>query len=44
MHSPALGSQGAAVTIVEFIDPASETFRAFYLIIKSLMAKYPDDV
>lgn len=44
MHSPVLGPQGAPVTIVEFFDPACETCRAFYPIVKSLMAKYPDDV
>jgi protein-disulfide isomerase len=44
MHSPVLGPQGAPVTIVEFIDPACETCRAFYPIVKSLMAKYPEDV
>jgi protein-disulfide isomerase len=44
MHSPVLGPQGAPVTIVEFFDPACETCRAFYPIVKSLLAKYPDDV
>jgi protein-disulfide isomerase len=44
MHSPVLGPQGAPVTIVEFFDPACETCRAFYPIVKNLMAKYPDDV
>lgn len=44
MHSPVLGPQGAPVTIVEFFDPACETCRAFYPIVKSLMAKYPEDV
>lgn len=44
MHSPVLGPQGAPVTIVEFFDPACETCRAFYPIVKSIMAKYPDDV
>lgn len=44
MHSPVLGPQGAPVTIVEFLDPACETCRAFYPVVKSLMAKYPDDV
>ena len=44
MHSPVLGPQAAPVTIVEFFDPACETCRAFYPIVKSLMAKYPDDV
>ena len=44
MHSPVLGPQAAPVTIVEFFDPACETCRAFYPIVKSLMAKYPDEV
>ena len=44
MHSPVLGPQSAPVTIVEFFDPACETCRAFYPIVKSLMAKYPDEV
>ena len=44
MHSPVLGPQAAPVTIVEFFDPACETCRTFYPIVKSLMAKYPDDV
>lgn len=44
MHSPVLGPQGAPVTIVEFFDPACETCRAFYPIVKNLMAQYPNDV
>lgn len=44
MHSPVLGPQNAPVTIVEFFDPACETCRAFYPIVKQLMAKYPTDV
>jgi protein-disulfide isomerase len=44
MHSPVFGPQNAPVTIVEFFDPACETCRAFYPIVKSLMAKYPNDV
>ena len=44
MHSPVLGPQAAPVTIVEFFDPACETCRTFHPIVKSLMAKYPDDV
>ncbi len=44
MHSPVLGPQSAPVTIVEFFDPACETCRAFYPIVKNLMAKYPSDV
>jgi protein-disulfide isomerase len=44
MHSPVLGPQSAPVTIVEFFDPACETCRAFYPIVKDLMARYPQDV
>ncbi len=44
MHSPVLGPQNAPVTIVEFFDPACETCRAFYPIVKQLMAQYPEDV
>ena len=44
MHSPVLGPQGAPVTIVEFFDPACETCRAFYPIVKALLAQYPAQV
>ncbi|WP_302175111.1 thioredoxin domain-containing protein [uncultured Hydrogenophaga sp.] len=44
MHSPVLGPQNAPVTIVEFFDPACETCRAFYPIVKDLMARYPTEV
>ena len=44
MHSPVFGPQNAPVTIVEFFDPACETCRAFYPIVKNLMAQYPYDV
>ena len=44
MHSPVFGPQSAPVTIVEFFDPACETCRAFYPIVKNLMAQYPSDV
>ena len=44
MHSPVLGPQNAPVTVVEFFDPACETCRAFYPIVKNLMAQYPNDV
>jgi protein-disulfide isomerase len=44
MHSPVIGPQSAPVTIVEFFDPACEACRAFYPIVKNLLAKYPNDV
>jgi protein-disulfide isomerase len=44
MHSPVFGPQNAPVTIVEFFDPACETCRAFYPMVKSLMAQYPSEV
>lgn len=44
MHSPVFGPQDAPVTIVEFFDPACETCRAFYPIVKDLMQRYPADV
>lgn len=44
VHSPVLGPRNAPVTIVEFFDPACETCRAFYPLVKQLMAQHPDDV
>jgi protein-disulfide isomerase len=44
MHSPVIGPQSAPVTIVEFFDPACEACRAFYPIVKNLLAQYPNDV
>ena len=43
-HSAVIGPQQAPVTIVEFFDPACETCRAFYPIVKDLMAQYPQEV
>lgn len=43
-HSPVLGPANAPVTIVEFFDPACETCRDFYPIVKGLLKKYPNDV
>lgn len=43
-HSPVLGPPNAPVTIVEFFDPACEACRAFYPIVKEIMAQYPDKV
>ena len=44
MHTPIIGPRSAPVTIVEFFDPACETCRAFYPIVKQIMAQYPDKV
>jgi len=44
MHSPALGKADAPVMIVEFFDPACETCRAFYPLVKELMAANPDRI
>ena len=44
MHSTVFGAQDAPVTIVEFFDPACETCRAMYPIVKSLMAQHGDSV
>lgn len=44
MHSPVFGPANAPVTIVEFFDPACETCRAFYPIVKDILAQYPTEV
>lgn len=44
MHSPTLGKAEAPVVIVEFLDPACETCRAFYPRVKQLMAANPDKI
>lgn len=44
MHTPIIGPQNAPVTIVEFFDPACETCRAFYPLVKQIMAQHPDKV
>jgi protein-disulfide isomerase len=41
MHSPTLGNADAPVVIVEFLDPACETCRAFYPVVKKLMSDNP---
>lgn len=43
-YSPVLGPEDAAVTIVEFFDPACEACRAFHPIVKDILAQYPEDV
>lgn len=44
MHSPTLGKQDAPVVIVEFLDPACETCRVFYPLVKEMMAANPDKI
>lgn len=36
-HSPVFGNPAAKVTIVEFLDPACETCRAFFPVVKSIV-------
>lgn len=43
-HSPIIGPANAPVTIVEFFDPSCEACRAFYPVVKKIMAEYPNDV
>jgi protein-disulfide isomerase len=43
-HSPIFGPHVAPVTIVEFFDPACETCRAFYPVVKKIMAEFPGQV
>ena len=44
MHSPTEGRADAPVVIVEFLDPACETCREFYPMVKQLMAANPDKI
>ncbi len=41
MHSPTMGNADAPVVIVEFLDPACETCRVFYPMVKEIMAAHP---
>lgn len=43
-NAPSFGPASAPVTIVEFFDPSCESCRAFYPIVKQMMAKHPEDV
>lgn len=43
-HSPSLGRASAPVHIVEFLDPACESCRAFYPFVKELMAAHPEKI
>ena len=42
--SPILGPANAQTTIVEFFDPACEACRAFYPIVKEILAEHPGKV
>lgn len=44
MHSPVMGPVSAPVTIVEFFDPSCEACRAFYPLVKQMMAQTGNDV
>jgi protein-disulfide isomerase len=44
MHSPTEGKTDAPVIIVEFFDPACETCRDFYPMVKKMMAANPDKI
>lgn len=43
-HSPVMGPADAKVTIVEFFDPSCEACRAFFPVVKQIMAQYPQDI
>ena len=43
-HSPSFGNPAAKVEIVEFFDPACETCREFYPLVKKMMASNPDRI
>ena len=43
-YSPVLGPDNAAVTIVEFFDPACEACRAFHPIVKDIMSEHGNSV
>lgn len=44
MHSPTLGNSDAPVVIVEFFDPACDTCRAFYPLVKAMLEANPDRI
>jgi protein-disulfide isomerase len=43
-NSPVMGPAEARVTIVEFFDPACESCRAFYPVVKQIMAEHGKNV
>lgn len=43
-HAPNLGAGDAKVNLVEFLDPACEGCRAFYPLVKQILAEHPGRV
>ena len=43
-HAPTLGPANAKVHLVEFLDPACEACRAFYPVVKQLIAENPGKI
>ena len=43
-HTPTLGPANAKVHLVEFLDPACEGCRAFYPVVKQIMAENPGKI
>ena len=43
-HAPNLGAPEAKVNVVEFLDPACEGCRAFYPVVKQVLAEHPGRV
>lgn len=43
-HAPTVGPREARVHIVEFFDPACETCRSFYPLVKQIMQTAPDKI
>ena len=43
-HAPTTGNRDARVHIVEFLDPACETCREFYPLVKKILADNPDRI
>lgn len=43
-YSPVLGTPDAPVTVVEFFDPACESCRSMYPVVKQILAAYPGKV
>ena len=43
-HTPTLGPANAKVHLVEFLDPACEGCRAFYPVVKQIIAENPGKI